>query len=129
MNRYIAPKEVVCSFLDELHQLIDAPYFNIKKNFQLGGKHERKKNKDTMFELNIDEGDIVQELRKLTISNYNHTLPDDRNTSMPDFHVFFISNLCDKEIYVKVRIQKIEKILCLSFHFAEFSHGKMPYLK
>ena len=74
----------------------------------------------------MDREDVVEELKKLTILNYYHTVPDNKRPEMPDFHVFYITIL-DREIYVKIRIQNINDVFCISFHFAEYSHGKMPY--
>ncbi len=93
----------------------------------LGGRYEREKNTKTLIELNMDTNDVIQELKKITVSNYYQSVPDDKHPNMPDFHVFYIKSIENKEIYIKVRIQQIEKILCISFHFAEYSHGKMPY--
>ncbi|MBO5179353.1 MAG: hypothetical protein J6B87_03310 [Clostridia bacterium] len=126
MDRFIAKKDIVISFLEDLKKVLNSPNFNIEKDFILGGKHERQKNTATLLEFEMDREDVVEELKKLTILNYYHTVPDNKRSEMPDFHVFFITVL-DREIYVKVRIQNINDVFCISFHFAEYSHGKMPY--
>ena len=74
----------------------------------------------------MDREDVIGELKKLTVSEYYQSVPDDKNNRMPVFHVFFVS-IFSREIYIKIRIQNIKNVLCISFHFAEYSHGKMPY--
>lgn len=127
MDQYKATKDVVCSFLCDMKNLLNNSNFNIEKNFMLGGKYEREKNTKTLIELNMDTNDVIEELKKLTTSNYYQSVPDIKHPNMPDYHVFYIPSIENKEIYIKVRIQQIKKILCISFHFAEYSHGKMPY--
>lgn len=126
MNQYKAPKKDVESFLKELNSLLNLPTFNPEKDFLLGGKYEREKNTKTLLSLDMNKDDVIEELKKLTVSNYYQSVPDDKNNKMPDFHVFFVS-ISAKEIYIKIRIQSIRNILCISFHFSEYSHGKMPY--
>ncbi len=126
MNQYKANVETIASFLRELSLLLNSPNFNYKKNFIFAGKSERKKNTETMLQLNMDVIDVIEILKKLKISEYYQSVPDDKNSDMPDFHVFF-TFVSEMEIYIKLRIQNIRNVLCISFHFPEYSHGKMPY--
>lgn len=126
MNQYKAPRKDIESFLEDLKSLLNSPTFNSKRDFWLGGKHERAKNTETLLALDMDRDDVIEELKKLTVSEYYQSVPDDKNNKMPDFHVFFVS-ISEKEIYIKIRIQNIKNVLCISFHFSEYSHGRMPY--
>ena len=108
MNQYRAPRKDVESFLEDLNSLLNSPTFNPEKDFLLGGKYERAKNTETLLALDMDRNDVIEELKKLTVSE------------------FFVS-IFAKEIYIKIRIQNIKNVLCISFHFSEYSHGKMPY--
>ena len=126
MDQYRASKDVIESFLSDLKTLLNSKSFNPEKDFLLGGKRERLKNTKTLLELDMNKNDVIEILKELEVSNYYQSVPDNKNKKMPDFHVFFISIL-GKEIYIKARIQQINNVLCISFHFAEYSHGKMPY--
>lgn len=126
MNQYKAPRKDIESFLQDLKSLLNSPTFNSERDFLLGGKHERAKNTETLLALDMDRDDVIEELKKLTVSDYYQSVSDDKNNKMPDFHVFFVS-ISAKEIYIKIRIQNIKNVLCISFHFSEYSHGRMPY--
>lgn len=126
MNQYKASKEEVKTFLERLVSLLNSPNFNIEKDFIFGGKYERMKNTQTLLELDFEKEDVIGVLKKLTIFDYYQSFPDDKNSKMPHFHVFFVSIL-EREIYIKIRIQNVNNVLCISFHFSEYSHGKMPY--
>lgn len=126
MNRYKATQKDIESFLENLKSLLNSPTFNSERDFLLGRKYERTKNRETLLALNMNRDDVIEELKKLTVSEYYQSVPDDKNNEMPDFHVFFVS-ICAKEIYIKIRIQNIKNVLCISFHFSEYSHGEMPY--
>lgn len=68
----------------------------------------------------------IEDLKHLEICNYYQSVPDMKNSKMPDYHIFFIRK-GENDIYIKVRIQKVNKVFCISFHFAKFSHSKMIY--
>ena len=126
MQYYKASKEDVLSFLKNMKSILDSPQFDLEKNFMLGGKYDREKNTKTLEALGMNKEDVVEVLKGLKVSDYYHSRPDDKNTRMPDYHIFYIY-LSKRETYIKVRVQINNKILCKSFHFAEFSHGSLPY--
>lgn len=126
MNQYKADVEIITSFLRELNLLLNSPDFDYKKDFIFAGKSEREKNTKTILQLDMSVIDIIEVLKKLKISEYYQSVPDDKNKNMPDFHVFF-TFVSEMEIYIKLRIQNTNNVLCISFHFPEYSHGKMPY--
>lgn len=126
MQYYRASKEEVLSFLSQMKNVLNSPGFDLEKNFVLGGKVERKKNMETLMFLDMNKEDVIEELKRLKVSDYYHTRPDKVNPKMPDYHVFYIY-LEAKETYIKVRVQCNNKVLCKSFHFAEYSHGSLPY--
>ena len=110
-------------FLEDLRSLLTSPTFNSERDFLLGGRYERAKNTETLLALDMDKDDVIE---KLTVSDYYQSVPDDKNNKMPDFHVFFVS-ISAKEIYIKIRKKNIKNVLSISFHFSEYSHGRMPY--
>ena len=126
MDSYKAKREVIESFLDDLKRLLSSSEFDIDRDFRITRSCPTEKNGQTLVALDFNKEDVVEELKKLTISNYYQSLPDDKNPTMPDFHVFYIF-VSEREIYVKVRIQYVNNVLCVSFHFPMYSHGKMPY--
>ena len=126
MDSYKAKREVIESFWDDLKRLLSSSEFDIDRDLRITRSCPTEKNGQTLVALDFNKEDVVEELKKLTISNYYQSLPDDKNPTMPDFHVFYIF-VSEREIYVKVRIQYVNNVLCVSFHFPMYSHGKMPY--
>ena len=126
VNQYVAKREIIEEFLKDLKSLLDSPDFDIETKFILTRNRSDGKNGATLVALDFDKSDVANELKKLTISNYYQSVPDDKNPSMPDLHVFYIFVL-EREIYVKIRIQYVDNVLCVSFHFPLYSHGEMPY--
>ena len=76
---------------------------------------------DCRAELGIDNNDIKEYLKDLSIENYVETCDDERNKNSNSYYVFgkFVN---EKEIYIKVKIQSYDKkiVVCMSFHFAEY---------
>lgn len=126
MDSYRAKREVIESFLSDLKRLLSSAEFDIDRDFRITRSRPTEKNGQTLIDLDFNKEDVIEELKKLSISDYYQSLPDDKNPTMPDFHVFYIF-VSNREIYVKVRIQYVNNVLCVSFHFPMYSHGKMPY--
>jgi hypothetical protein len=128
MNPYKTDKKDIEIFLNEMKNILETSTFDLERNLIIGkgAKEKINKNAQTMADLDFDKQDVKNELLKLQISDYYHTLPDSQRDNVPDFHVFFVI-IQGREVYIKVRIQKINTIFCISFHFAEHSPGRFPY--
>lgn len=65
--------------------------------------------------------DVVERLKEITLQDYSETLGDKDNDNPPYLHVFgkYING---KEVYIKLKIRDgiTKKVLCLSFHYAEY---------
>ncbi len=86
-----------------MKSILDSPQFDLEKNFMLGGKYDREKNTKTLEALGMNKEDVVEVLKGLKVSDYYHSRPDDKNTQMPDYHIFYIY-LSKIETYIKVRV-------------------------
>ena len=86
------------------------------------------KNKITLIDLEFDVYDVVDSLKELTVRDYSHTLLDQEDNNPPLLFVFgkHINGRC---VYIKLKIkgEYNNKVLCLSFHYAEWDMH-FPYL-
>ena len=89
MDSYKAKREVIESFLDDLKRLLSSSEFDIGRDFRITRGRQTEKNGQTLVALDFNKEDVVEELKKLTISNYYQSLPDDKNSTMQTF-MFFI---------------------------------------
>ena len=82
---------------------------------------------DCRAELGIDNNDIKEYLKKLTLQNYIETCDDERNKKTEAYYIFGI-NIKNKDIYIKIKIQSYDRkiVLCMSFHYAEYKL-EFPY--
>lgn len=115
-------------FLNELHQILEDEEFSVEKNFLLIRSYKDKKEYSTpytMVSLNYDDVDIIDRLKELSLENYSETLFDKDDDNPPLLFVFG-KNIEGKEVYIKLKIKKTtsKRILCISFHFAQY---KMEY--
>lgn len=125
MNSHIESKENVKMFLDNLKIILKDSNFNIVKNLTL---NTSPKNMQTLLDLDYNREDIKDKLKLLNVSDYYETVPDNKYPDKPDFYVFFII-IKKREIYIKVSIRGYKNhVLCMSFHYAEFSHKALPYM-
>ena len=110
-------RKAVNQFLTQLKDVIDDPNFSIEENLFLIGRPE---NKATLIDLDYDSDDVVKILSELNIENYSETLFDEDNDNPPLLFVFG-KEICEKEIYIKikVRMNPETKIVCVSFHWAQ----------
>ena len=123
MEQYKASEEQIRSFLSDMKGIFLSKDFDIKKNFFLCPREE---NEETMLALDYNKYDVIEDLKHLEIENYYQSVPDMKNPKMPDYQIFFIKK-GENDLYIKVRIQRVNKVFCVSFHFAKFSHFKMIY--
>lgn len=117
---YIESKGAVNTFLNELQKMLLDP--NMELILQT---REDKPDEYTtdycLEELNYDKLDVIKELLQLNIKNYVETCDDIRNKKSNRFYVFG-KIIQKRDIYIKVKIESYnnKKILCMSFHFAEY---------
>lgn len=117
---YKETKGAVIIFLKDLKSILLDP----KLEFRLEPREDKeyKYTTDYCLEiLNYDTSDVIKELLKLELKDYIETCDDLRNKKSKRYYVFGIIRE-EKEIYIKIKIESYDnkKILCMSFHFAEY---------
>lgn len=122
--RYLTSEKEVKDFLTILHSILEDKDFNIENNLYFIVSY---KNKSTLIDLEYDVYDVVECLKKLTVREYSHTLLDQGDNNPPLLYVFgqYINGRC---VYIKMKIkgEDNKKVLCLSFHYAEWEMN-FPY--
>lgn len=117
---YRLSKGAVQVFLNELKGLLNEKQV-ILNIIEREDKEEGYNLSDCRAELGIDNNDIKEYLKSLSIENYVETCDDERNKNSNSYYIFgkFVN---EKEIYIKVKIQSYDKkiVVCMSFHFAEY---------
>jgi hypothetical protein len=116
-NRITADRKVVINELSNLKEIINSEDFSIDNDLFLVWNN---KNGKTLLELDYNAEDVVEELLKLNVDDYSHSLPDEKNNNPPYLHVFG-RIIKEKEIYIKlkVRTSNEKRIICISFHYPE----------
>ena len=117
---YRLSKGAVQVFLNELKGLLSEKQV-ILNIIEREDKEKGYNLSDCRAELGIDNNDIKEYLKDLSIENYVETCDDERNKNSNSYYVFgkFVN---EKEIYIKGKIQSYDKkiVVCMSFHFAEY---------
>lgn len=124
-------KRDVNKFISQLKLLLNDTNFDIDTNLIIINKKKTPEKEMfstpyTLLDLEYDNLDIVDRLKELTLQNYTETLYDNQDDNPPHLFVFgkYINN---KQVYIKLKIKDVHrKVLCLSFHYAEFPM-KFPY--
>lgn len=118
-------KKDVDAFLDKLKGIILSDSFDLEENFVLIRSNKqynqgRFSTPYTMTDLDYDTSDVVDRLKELSVSEYSETLFD-RDDSNPPLLFVFGKDISGKQIYIKLKIREIvaERVLCVSFHYAE----------
>lgn len=125
LDYFIASKEEVLTFLESINKLTTMESFNINKQMILD--LNKPENNSTLMDLEFGQDDVLREIQSLKLSDYYQSVPDLlRNDNIP-YHVFFRGKN-KKEIYIKIKVKNNRLIICKSFHYANYSHGKFPYL-
>lgn len=82
-----------------------------------------------MLTLKYDNNDVINEICSLSLEHYYQTHFDDKQRwTMPLF--VFIKEIQKKQVYIKIRLKEREddeKVVCISFHFADHEVYKLPY--
>jgi len=117
---YKTPAGEVKKFLKELHHILSSNNFTLdilpfKKKEDRSDPYTTE---NTMADLDYDDEDVIDELMKLTVSNYLESIADDRSPLDVPFHAFGTEIDC-KDIYIKV--------FCVSFHYARYPLKNFPH--
>ena len=94
-------------------------------------KESRFTNPQTLQNLGYDDEDVKEELKRLRLDEYYHSVKDDRAHNTPYFRVF-IKEIKSLQIYIKVKLVKVSEkktVVCISFHETEYHVSKedLPY--
>lgn len=115
-----------------MKSILCSPDFDIDTDFQLINKskdaaHNLFSTPYTLVDLEYDLFDVVEKLKELSINEYSETLLDKNNSSPPLLYVFG-KNINNQQVYIKLKIKNTnhKKILCVSFHYAEYKMN-FPY--
>lgn len=119
-------KKAVKQFLEELKEIIENSNFDIVNNLLLIKKKKNTGKEEystpyTMTDLDYDTYDIVECLKKLKVAEYSETLID-KDDDRPPLLFVFGQNINSKQVYIKLKIKgdQTKRVLCLSFHYAEY---------
>ena len=118
-------KKDLCKFLEDMHGILLDKEFDASKDLYM---ILTAKNKAALLDLEFNILDVVEVLKSLTEKEYSHTLLD-RGDSNPPLLYVFGKKINDKCLYIKIKIkgELNNKVLCLSFHYAEYDL-KYPYM-
>lgn len=82
-----------------------------------------------MLELEYDNQDVINEICSLSLLHYTTTIFDDKGRDTKPLFVF-IKEIQKRQVYIKLRLKETnndEKVVCISFHFAEHEVNTFPY--
>lgn len=126
----LSEKSSVKAFLMDLKMILCSDEFDIEENLLLIKSRKDKMKYSTPFtlvDLEYDSCDVVERLKELTLQEYSETLVDRQNDN-PPFLFVFGKEIAGRQVYIKLKIknERKRKVLCLSFHYAEYQM-KFPY--
>lgn len=123
-------RRAVDSFLKELKKILEAKDFSVNDNLLI-----IKSSKEfieystayTMVDLEYDAFDVVDKLKELTVADYSQTLID-KDDDKPPLLFVFGKYINGRLVYIKLKIKGdfTKKVLCLSFHYAQYDM-EFPY--
>lgn len=126
-------KDEVKSFLNDLKSILNSDQFDINRNFLLIRSHtshgiHHYSTPQTLLSLGYDVKDVVQRLRELSVSEYCEALLD-RDDFHPPYLQVFAKDIEGHQVYIKLKIKQenFQKVLCVSFHFAQYKMDNFPY--
>ena len=106
--------------------ITDVEYFLNEFKFKLGFwgliyRSDRDKNKRTLLELDFDVSKLRKILENLEIEDYVEGPVSDTLYRISPMWIFG-KEIKGQEIYIKISMgNENDKVLCISFHFAEFT--------
>lgn len=124
MNGFRMPRKQVEEFLTDLHTLLNSDNFDFDHDFVYIVHPE---NDETLARLGYSSLEIPKVLKTLTVSDYSETLLDDRSKDTPEYLFVFGKNIRRVLVYIKIKMHKGRKVICISFHKAN-SDINRPYM-
>ena len=123
-------KSTVKTFLEELKIILSGKNFDMDENLLFIKSRKSRVEYSTPYtlaSLDYDVYDVVERLKELTFREYSETLID-RDDDNPPLLFVFGKEISGRQIYIKLKIKGglKRKILCLSFHYAEYEM-ELPY--
>ena len=117
-----------------MKEVLQAPEFNLMRDLDILPRKSGEEPDDpyttanTLLELEFDGKDVYEELLKLSVGDYYETVPDNKWEDAPPFYAF-IRNIGGRDVYIKVKVrtQRRKSVFCVSFHFARYPVGRLPY--
>jgi len=127
-DSYIESIEDAGYFLKQLH------LFLASENCQLDIQRKRKDEDpldpnstiNTILDLNYNEADIKEEILALTLRDYIKTVKDIKRAGSPDYRIFS-KQINNRDIYIKLKINSLNRIHLMSFHYAIHDLEDKPY--
>jgi len=81
---------------------------------------DRKKNIDTLAELELTALKLKGILKELKINDYSQGPEEDILYKSQDMWIFG-KNIKGREVYIKITLGQLsDKVICISFHFSEY---------
>lgn len=129
-NSYIATREQVREFIEELKEVLNSPHCDLDILPKKKGEesHDPYTTENTLIDLEYDTHDVKAQLKNLTEHQYIETIKDNKNEDRPHFWVFG-EEINLKEVYIKVKIKNRakNKVFCVSFHYARYPLKNGPF--
>lgn len=126
-------KNKINSFLKDLKSILNSKQFDINRDFLLIKNHTPHgihgySTPQTLVDLDYDVEDVVERLKELSIKEYSETLLD-KDDNHPPYLYVFAKDINRHQVYIKLKIKQMrtKKILCVSFHYAQYEITNFPY--
>lgn len=119
-------------FLNKVCRILqDTSNFILKRNRRNEKANPKYTTETCLLELEYDTEDVINEIKSLSLNHYYQTLFDDKGRGHQPIYVF-IKTIQKKQVYIKIQLKERvdgEKVVCISFHYAEHEISKLPYAK
>lgn len=126
----LSTRNDVQKFLDRVHTTLqNDANFTLIKNRKVEKINPKYTTETCMLTLEYDNDDVINEIRSLSVKHYYKTHFDDKQRDATPLFVF-IKEIQEKQVYIKIRLKEREddeKVICISFHFAEHEVCRLPY--
>lgn len=133
MEKFTVSKSGIESFLKSVNEIITSPTFKIENDFEICYSDKSQPpdhpntTKNTLLNLGYVAEDVLNVLRSLTIQEYSHCVPDDKQGQIYPFYVFF-REIQGRIIYIKFKTRMNKnKLFCVSFHFDDYPNEKKSF--
>ena len=116
--------DFVSSYLNEIKDILNSDYFNINTDFYFHSKRNKNDNFINKYDYNIQ--DIIDIIKSLLPEDYSDNSYINNESDL----ALIFGKTIKEEIYIKIKIveQSRRKVVCISFHEAEYKM-KYPFKK